>query len=219
MSEPSTFRAKSSRSDSHSAVGAKETRLARSAATDPDELQLRALVARVASADQTAMGLLYDATVAKLFAVARLILRNSHDAEEATCDAYSQIWHDAHRYDVARANVIGWMLVICRARAVDLLRRRRVRERVHDRHADDPQESLAPAADELLQSMQSSAQARKALEALPEIRRRAIAMAFLQDLSHEEIAAALQLPVGTVKSHIRRGLATLRELTQAEVGV
>jgi RNA polymerase sigma-70 factor (ECF subfamily) len=177
---------------------------------DPNELELRALVARIAQADQVAMGLLYDATVAKLYAVARLILRNAQDAEEATCDAYAQIWHEAHRYDAARANVMGWLLVVCRARAVDLLRRRRVRERAAQRYADDPQDSSETGADELLQAMQSGSRVRDALESLPEMRRRAIAMAFLQDLSHEQIAARLNLPIGTVKSHIRRGLTALR---------
>jgi RNA polymerase sigma-70 factor (ECF subfamily) len=183
---------------------------------DPDEVELRTLIARIAQADQTAMGLLYDATVAKLYAVARLILRNSHDAEEATCDAYTQIWHEAHRYDTARANVMGWMLVMCRARAVDLLRRRRVRERVAQRYADDAQDDFVGGADDLLQSLQSGSRVRDALETLPEVRRRAVAMAFLQDLSHEEIAVALELPIGTVKSHIRRGLTALRAACDEE---
>ena len=186
------------------------------ASVDPDEIELRTLIARIAQADQAAMGQLYDSTVAKLYAVARLILRNGDDAEEATCDAYAQIWHEAHRYDAARANVMGWMLVMCRARAVDLLRRRRVRERVTQRYADDAQDGHVCGADELLQSLQSGSRIREALAGLPDVRRQTIAMAFLHDLSHEEIAAALQLPIGTVKSHIRRGLIALRSACEEE---
>src|SRR5262245_41953855 len=97
---------------------------------DPDEAHLRTLISRVAQSDQSAMGELYDATIGKVFAVARLILRNGQDAEEAACDTYTQVWHEARRYDASRASVLAWMLVMCRARAVDLLRRRRVRESI-----------------------------------------------------------------------------------------
>lgn len=179
-----------------------------------DEPALRALLSRVALADQAAFAQLHENTVAKLYAVARLILKNSHDAEEAVCDAYTQIWHDAHRYDPARANVMGWMLVICRARALDLFRRRRVRERVAELQPDHDDAS-SPGADDLLQSLQSGSAVHCALQALPEVKRKLITLAFLQDLSHEEIAARTQLPIGTVKSHIRRGLETLREVLQA----
>jgi len=183
---------------------------------ETDEGHLRSLIARIAAGHEAALGELYDATAAKLYAVARVILKNIHDAEEATCDAYAQVWREAARYDVTRATVLGWLSVICRARAVDLLRRRRVRMRAVEQAASYASEQVTPAADELLQSMQEGSRVHRALSQLPATRRQLIAMAFLQDLSHEEIAAAMQMPVGTVKSHIRRGLAALRETLQAE---
>jgi len=181
-----------------------------------DEAQLRSLVARIAAGDQTALGELYDATAAKLYGVARAILKSTHDAEEATCDAYAQVWHEAGRYDATRASVLGWLSVICRARAVDLLRRRKVRVQAVARATSDAAEQMSPAAEELLQSVQEGTRVHRALSQLPETPRRLIAMAFLQDLSHDEIATAMQMPMGTVKSHIRRGLAAMREAMQAE---
>jgi RNA polymerase sigma-70 factor (ECF subfamily) len=93
------------------------------------ERQLAELAARVGRQDEAALGELYDATVAKLFGLARAILRNPADAEEVVCDTYTQVWQTARLYDASRGSIMGWLVTICRSRALDLLRQRRVRER------------------------------------------------------------------------------------------
>ena len=92
-----------------------------------DVTDLSGLVQRIAMADREALGELYDATVARLYAVAHLILRNTADAEEAVCDVYTQVWQTAANYSGERGAVLAWLLMICRTRALDRLRRNRVR--------------------------------------------------------------------------------------------
>lgn len=173
---------------------------------------LVALMERIASGQQPALTELYELTVAKLFALARLIVRNAADAEEVVCDTYAQIWESARRYESSRGSVLGWMLMICRSRALDVLRQRNSRTRTvndFEREVADEYEEAGP--DTLLDALQQGSSVRKALDALSPIRRQLIALAFLQGLSHQEIVEHTGLPVGTVKSHIRRGLTVLRK--------
>ena len=176
--------------------------------------ELVALIERIAIGQQTALNELYELTVAKMFGLARLILRNSADAEEVVCDTYAQIWESARRFESGRGSVLGWMLTICRSRALDLLRQRRSRARTADgfeREAEVGEDSDHGAPDELLQSLQQGSSVQRAMAALPPVRRELVSLAFLQGLSHQEIVDRTGLPLGTVKSHIRRALTVLRE--------
>lgn len=176
--------------------------------------ELVALIERVAVGQQAALSELYELTVAKLFGLARLIVRNSADAEEVVCDTYAQIWESARRFESGRGSALGWMLTICRSRALDLLRQRRSRARTADgfereTELGDTMDEAAP--DALLQALQQGTSVQRALAALTPIRRRLVSLAFLQGLSHQEIVEETGLPLGTVKSHIRRALTMLRE--------
>jgi RNA polymerase sigma-70 factor (ECF subfamily) len=176
--------------------------------------ELVVLIERIAGGHQAALNELYELTVAKLFGLARLILRNSADAEEVVCDTYAQIWESARRFEAGRGSVLGWMLTICRSRALDLLRQRRSRARTTDgfeREAEVDDNADYAAPDELLQSLQQGTSVQRALAALSPVRRELVALAFLQGLSHQEIVERTGLPLGTVKSHIRRALTVLRE--------
>lgn len=139
-----------------------------------------------------------------------LIVRNQQDAEEVACDVYLQVWRSARRYDPARGSVLAWMLGICRARAIDRYRRRRPKSLGE---VAEPASGGAAADEEpceLLQKLEQGSAIRRALELLSPIRRQLLLLAFFQGLSHEEISIETSLPVGTVKSHIRRALATVR---------
>jgi RNA polymerase sigma-70 factor (ECF subfamily) len=181
------------------------------------ERQLAELIARAGRRDEAALGELYDATVAKLFGLARAILRNPADAEEVVCDTYTQVWQTAGLYDASRGTIMGWLVMICRSRALDLLRQRKVRERTastaEQLHTELPY--AEPGPEDIIESVQQNTAVHRALATLPAVRRRAIALAFFQGLSHEEIAQVMGLPIGTVKSHIRRALGALEaELTK-----
>lgn len=173
--------------------------------------RLACLVAQVRRGNEQALEELYNTTVGKLFAVAKAILRHEHDAEEVVCSTYAFAWANAGRYDPERASVLGWLTMLCRSRALDLLRQRRAEGATGG--AMDlgriPDEGRAP--DDLLSLVQEQTLVHAALSALTPQRRRLVSLAFLQGLSHPEIARATGLPVGTVKSHIRRALNELRD--------
>jgi RNA polymerase sigma factor (sigma-70 family) len=173
-----------------------------------DELAL--LVDEMKRGNGLALESLYDATVGKLYALASAIVRHPDDAEDVVCSTYAQAWELASSYDVRRGNVLGWLLMMCRSRALDLLRKRRARPEISDPDAID-RAARAEEPDDLLALTQQSSRVHAALAQLPIERRQLVALAFLRDLSHQEIAAHTGLPLGTVKSHLRRALLQLRE--------
>jgi RNA polymerase sigma factor (sigma-70 family) len=182
------------------------------AGADPQEEQrLAALVARMAGGDEKALSALYDATSSRIFSLARGITRNVQCAEEVTEDVYWQAWRQALRFDAARGNVMAWLLTLARSRALDHLRRAEPAQAHPEPEtliADTPATLANPA--ELLSMAQAEQCLNKALSCLDAQPRQLIALAFYRGLTHEEIAAQTQLPLGTVKSHIRRALTALR---------
>ena len=182
-------------------------------ADQTDAAVLAGLLERVARGDHEALGALYDSTVGKLFALARLMLRNDADAEEVVCDVYTQVWQSAGGYRSERGGVMAWLLMICRSRSLDLMRRNKVRAPSTAVETGD-QENLAgsaPGPEDILQLMQQGTLVHDALRKLTPVRLRLVSLAFFRGMSHFEIAEECKLPVGTVKSHIRRALVTLRE--------
>jgi RNA polymerase sigma factor (sigma-70 family) len=158
---------------------------------------------------------LYDATVSKLYGLASVILRRGEDAEDVVCATYAHAWANAARYDRRRSSVLGWLLMLCRSRALDVLRQRRAQNALLENVANEPVQDLSPEPDELLGLVQHESRVRAALAALSPERRELIALAFLRDLTHAEIAERTGLPLGTVKSHLRRALLQLREQLEA----
>ena len=178
----------------------------------PTATRLGELVAAMRDGRQAALEELYEATVDRLHALAHAILRNAEDAEEVVCDTFSQAWNHAARFDPTKANALGWLMMICRSRALDRLRQRRAQRSGLAADLD----SIAELADstggpeDLVTLYESGGRVLTALERLGPERRRLVRLAFLQGLSHQEIAEATRLPLGTVKSHVRRALAELR---------
>jgi RNA polymerase sigma-70 factor (ECF subfamily) len=177
---------------------------------------LRALLARIVARDSEALGALFNEAGGRLFALANAILRSREDAEEVVCDTFTQVWNDAHRFDPGRASVMGWLTVICRSRALDKRRQRRHPAQVVDIDSAHELEDPQPLPVDLLSLLEQGTRVRQALAELPPERRELIAMAFLEGLSHPEIAARTNLPLGTVKSHVRRSLLQLRDALQSE---
>lgn len=133
-------------------------------------------------------------------------------------DVYLQIWQRAAQYDPQRGSVLAWLLIHCRSLALDRLRRRRRHETSQvelDDEVVEEQPDPAAGVDELLTLIQEGTRVHDALQSLSEAQRRLIVLAYFRDLSHQQIAAATGVPLGTVKSHIRRGLQVLRTALQA----
>jgi RNA polymerase sigma-70 factor (ECF subfamily) len=176
---------------------------------------LLVLVEAMCEGKESALEALYDATVSKLYGLASVILRRGDDAEDVVCATYAHAWANAARYDRRRSSVLGWLLMLCRSRALDVLRQRRAQNALLEQVANESVQDLSPAPDELLGLVQHESRVRAALAALTPERRELIALAFLRDLTHAEIAERTGLPLGTVKSHLRRALLQLREQLEA----
>jgi RNA polymerase sigma-70 factor (ECF subfamily) len=181
----------------------------------PDS-DLTGLLQRVSRRDPAALHSLYRATSAKLYGLAHAMLGNTADAEEVVCDSYVQAWRSAAHFDPGRGSVLAWLLMMCRSRALDLLRQRRSRAAAESAVSRCAEEGRESAPEELLDQAQSGAAVHQALGALSPLRRQLVALAFFRGLSHQEIAQAVRLPIGTVKSHLRRSLQGMRAVLEGE---
>jgi RNA polymerase sigma-70 factor (ECF subfamily) len=175
---------------------------------------LRGLVAAVALGDRAAFRRLYDATSAKLFGFALRILRKDELADEALQDAFVSIWHAAAGYQPHLAAPLTWMTTIVRNKALDILRRQDDAVELDAQQFDADmllamQDPAAGPPDRMQMTDDARALAH-CMDTLERRQRQAIGMAYFHDLSHSEVAAQLSLPIGTVKTWIRRGLDKLK---------
>jgi RNA polymerase sigma factor (sigma-70 family) len=178
--------------------------------------ELAALIEQMRTGQERALEQLYNATVGKLYALASAILRSAEDTEEIVCETYAYAWANAARFDASRANALGWLLMLCRSRALDRLRQRRNSASMIDVSVlQDMDSGNADQPYDILSLLQQRSSVYAALSTLTPERRHLVSLAFLQGLSHQQIAAATHLPLGTVKSHVRRALAQLREAMEA----
>jgi RNA polymerase sigma factor (sigma-70 family) len=187
------------------------------------DLQLIALIERVgarhlpaarAGDGEAALRELYDLTSSKLYGVALRVVGNREWAEDALQEAYLNIWRIAGDYKVALSPPMAWMGVIVRSRSLDFLRRRTSERADAGLELDDAiSETVAGDSPDPMDTTQASEQAwalHECLRKLEAKQREVVSLAYLRDLSHSELAEQLKLPLGTVKTWIRRGLDQLR---------
>lgn len=176
------------------------------------EIQLTQWIEAIVDRDERALTALYDATMSRVYGIVLRVVRRAALAEEVVEETYFQVWRQAARFDAARGRPLTWLLGMARSRAIDALRREARFQ--HESLDDDSVAALPgnqPAADELLDAAREHADLHRALMLLNTQPRQLVAMAFFKGLSHEEIASQTALPLGTVKSQIRRALMTLRQ--------
>ena len=182
-------------------------------ATDTD----RSLLERIAERNEPALERLYDRYSAVLYATAYRIAGERSDAEEIVLDAFAQAWRDAGRFRSERGSVIAWLTMICRSRALDLVRARGRRTRLVDAaSASEPDAPPAMGTGEQMPSgnveqIERRAVVAQALAQLSPPQRQAIQLAFYEGLSHTEIAEKLGEPLGTVKTRVRLAMQKLRD--------
>ncbi|MGX0935832.1 sigma-70 family RNA polymerase sigma factor [Cupriavidus metallidurans] len=180
---------------------------------------LDVLLGRVALGDRLALRALYDQVVPKLFGLALRITRRRDWAEDVVQESFVSIWHHAADYRPQVAAPMTWMTTIVRNRALDCLRRAHTARLASAASLEDtPEADLADEHDGPAELAQASEQARalnRCLQRLDGPQREAVVLAYLQDLSHAELAARLRVPLGTIKSWIRRGLEKLRACLEA----
>ena len=169
--------------------------------------EIAQLLVSCASGDATAFRRLYELQSAPLYGLALRITRQPTLAADAVHDALLQVWRNAERFDPTRGSARAWLATLVRYRAMDAVRktRREVPSLEQDERADTDPDPL----DRLLSTQDGQALHRCLQDVAPE-RRTLVVMAFVDGLTHAEIATRLRQPMGTVKSTIRRALLTLR---------
>ena len=174
---------------------------------------LLALVEKIAHHDEDAMSELYDATVNRIYGLAIKIVIKPELAQEVVGDVFLQVWNKANDFDSKRAVPMAWMLMICRSRSLDLLRKEKKTDayelQEYDQKQDVDNGELTPFKD--IENLELSKRVKKALSMLTENQRLTICLAFYKDMSHQEISDFTGDPLGTVKTNIRRAQIILRE--------
>jgi RNA polymerase sigma-70 factor (ECF subfamily) len=167
-------------------------------------------LSQVAAGDRAAFALLYDRTSAKLLATVGRILGQGAAAEDAMQEAYVRIWRHAGEYDARIASPIAWMTTIARHVAIDMVRSGPARVAAASTEIDaELTEKIAAPAGET--DPAAAARLRDCLAKLADDRRGMVVLAYCYGLSREELASRYSRPVATVKTILRRSLATLKD--------
>jgi RNA polymerase sigma-70 factor, ECF subfamily len=170
------------------------------------ELEDMGLLNRIQSGDQEAMSAFFDRYSTMVYSVALRVLKDSGEAEDVMQEVFVQVWRNPGAFVSGRGSLGGWLVVVARNRAIDVLRRRR---------PSDPVELFVlPSVTNLAQQAEQSvlmAKVRSAMLTLPAEQKSSVELAFFEGLSHSEIAEKTGDPLGTVKTRIRLALTTIRK--------
>ncbi len=170
---------------------------------------LNAAIARVGQGEAGAMEIVYRQTSAKLFGICLRILGDASEAEDVLHEVYLTVWRNAGAFEASRASPITWLATIARNRAIDMLRKRRP-----GRHGSvdealtvvDP----APTALAIIEDGETVGRLGRCLGELDDRQQAAVRRAFLDGRTYENLATEASVPLGTMKSWIRRALLKLR---------
>jgi RNA polymerase sigma-70 factor, ECF subfamily len=176
-----------------------------------DETPIETLLGAVVAGRRAAFSELYRRTSGSVFRSANALLRCDEDAQEIVADVYLHVWSHAERYDPLRGPVAVWLANVARHKAIDRYRCRCRRVgRGDEQGAGTAVIGETLAVEEEVLRVESNRELHGALRSLQPLRRRMIGLSFFRGMSHREIADELEIPLGSVKSHIRRGLISLK---------
>ncbi len=171
-----------------------------------------ALMEQLIRQDPEALGILYDRHARTVYSLVLRIAQQTASAEEIVQDVFLQVWRNARLYQPSRGPLDPWLFTLARNRALDHMRLKRERQRRReDTLEGQPLTCAAPNPESIVDLQRRAERVRSLMRSLPDQQRQAIELAFFEELTHSEIAKALQQPLGTVKSWIRTGLLRLRE--------
>jgi len=169
-----------------------------------------AALARVSSGDRAALQAVYRLTSAKLFGVCLRILGERSEAEDVLQEVYVTVWRKAGGFDASRASPLTWLIAIARNRAIDRLRATKQSRRMEPIDAAAEVADSAAIADSALESTQDRARLHGCLDALASHERAALRGAYFDGNTYEDLAARMSVPLGTMKSWIRRAMIKLK---------
>jgi RNA polymerase sigma factor (sigma-70 family) len=172
------------------------------------------VLARVARADEDALGELYDRFGRVAYGLALRIVRDPALAQDAVQDAMLSAWRTATSFDPRRGKVSTWLLTLVHRRAVDVVRRE---DRRRAQPLDDAPIASVDATDETAEVREKRRAVQAALAELPPEQREVLELAYYGGLSQSQLAARLGVPLGTVKSRMFAALAKLRDLLGEDI--
>jgi RNA polymerase sigma factor (sigma-70 family) len=196
---------------------------------DPLALWVTAMAACVAASEglaspqcraqaEHALGNLYDHSVQRVHALVRRYVHEHSAAQEVTEDVFYQAWVQSPRFDAARGSVMAWLLTMARSRALDAWRKHSAQLVSFDSEVADEAMAQAGAQDtpfDLLAATDARHALHTGLSEVPPTARQMISLAFFQGLTQQEISDHMHIPLGTVKTTLRRALITLRAHLQS----
>lgn len=183
-------------------------------ATKAGEMEDAAVLKRVQSGDQDAMQVFFDRYSRMVYSVALRVLKDSAKAEEVMQEIFVQVWRSPGAFISGRGSMSGWLLMMARNRAIDVLRRRRPSTAVEvfalpvDTNVETKR--MEPAEQAALAS-----RVRLAMAALPDEQKKLLEPAFFEGLTHSEMAERTGEPLATVKTRIRLALTTIGKALNA----
>ncbi len=180
-----------------------------SASSSAERDELNRLLLQTGRNDQKAFAELYKRTSSKLFGVCLRMLRDRGEAEEVLQETYTTVWRRAASFDASRASAITWLVTLSRNKAIDRLRQHR-EERLDDpsRLDETADEQPTPAAD--AETSQEYRRLQQCLDELEPQQQSSVREAFFTGATYKELATRCKVPLGTMKSWIRRSLMQLR---------
>jgi RNA polymerase sigma-70 factor (ECF subfamily) len=161
--------------------------------------------------DPAAADALYDRYASRIYGLGLVLLRNRLDAEELVQDTFLKVWRTGSRFDPSRGSLDVWILLNARSLAIDLLRRRTQETRSLSFEPSRSEVSDEPGPESYAEHRDLIQRARKAMDRLPSGQRSAVELAYLGQRSSTQVAELQDIPLGTAKSRIRVGIATLRK--------
>lgn len=175
---------------------------------DSDE----AMLVATAGGDQEAFARLYDRFAPRVFGLVRKVVRDPGLSQDTMQEVMTELWRTSPRFDPDKGNAVSWILTLAHRRAVDAVRRE---QSARDR-ADTVgrQEDAARPFDDVSEAVTMAdehSQIRKALDALTDLQRQAIELAYFQGMTYREVAENLGVPLGTIKTRMRDGMIRLRD--------
>lgn len=172
---------------------------------------LAVLLKQAARGDRAAFAEVYDATAARVHGLVLRVVRDRAQAEEVTQEVFLDVWRQASRFDAGRGSALAWLMTIAHRKAVDRVRSAdsaaRRDQTYHQAHQTPDHDVTAEAA----QAAWEARRVRAAVRQLTDVQREAIELAYFGGYTHTEVAALLDLPLGTAKTRIRDGLIRLRD--------
>lgn len=169
------------------------------------------LLGQVARGDALAFERLYDLVAGPVYGVIRRVVRDPAQSEEVAQEVLVEVWRTATRFDPGRGGATTWILTMAHRRAVD---RVRAAQAASDREQRVASRDQSPPYDDVVEQVEQRwevQQVRRCLDTLTDLQRESVTLAYYNGYSHREVAAVLDVPLGTVKTRLRDGLIRLRD--------